>query len=67
MKNANWKAPVIIGVGVIAVILMIIFGVQSSQNKAIALELAAVVDGRGSTGDIENVTTAITSAAEALT
>jgi len=38
MKNANWKAPVIIGVGVIAVILMIIFGVQSSQNKAIALE-----------------------------
>lgn len=104
MKNTNWKAPVIIEVGVIAVILMIIFGVQSSQNKAIALEeqvntaqsdikvekrrmdliynltdcveqydkheadtLVAVVDGRGSTGDIENVTTAITSAAEALT
>lgn len=105
MKNTNGKAPVIIGVGVIAVILMIIFGVQSSQNKAIALEeqvntaqsdikvqekrrvdliynltdcvkqydkheadtLAAVVDGRGSMGDIENVTTAITSTAEALT
>jgi len=29
--------------------------------------LAAVVDGRGSTGDIENVTTAITAVTEALT
>ena len=38
MKNTNWKTPVIIGVGVLAVILMIVFGVQSSQNKAIALE-----------------------------
>lgn len=38
MKNTNWKVPVIIGVGVLAVILMIVFGVQSSQNKAIALE-----------------------------
>lgn len=27
-KNTNWKVPVIIGVGVVAVILMIIFGVQ---------------------------------------
>lgn len=97
MKNTNWKVPVIIGVGVLAVILMIVFGVQSSQNKAIALEeqvntassdikvqekrrvdlvynladcvkqydkheadtLTAVADGRGSTGDIENVTTAL--------
>lgn len=102
MKNTNWKVPVIIGVGVIAIILMIVFGVQSSQNKAIALEeqvntaqsdikvqekrrvdlvynladcvkqydkheadtLTAIVDGRGSTGDIENVTTAITAVAE---
>lgn len=103
MKNTNWKVPVIIGVGVLAVILMIVFGVQSSQNKAIALEeqvntassdikvqekrrvdlvynladcvkqydkheadtLTAVADGRGSTGDIENVKTAITAVAEA--
>lgn len=103
MKNTNWKVPVIIGVGVLAVILMIIFGVQSSQNKAIALEeqvntassdikvqekrrvdlvynladcvkqydkheadtLIAVADGHGSTGDIENVTTAIAAVAEA--
>ena len=103
MKNTNWKVLVIIGVGVLAVILMIVFGVQSSQNKAIALEeqvntassdikvqekrrvdlvynladcvkqydkheadtLKAVADGRGSTGDIENVTTAITAVAEA--
>ena len=103
MKNTNWKVPVIIGVGVLAIILMIVFGVQSSQNKAIALEeqvntassdirvqekrrvdlvynladcvkqydkheadtLTAVADGRGSTGDIENVTTAITAVAEA--
>lgn len=103
MKNTNWKVPVIIGVGVLAVILMIVFGVQSSQNKAIALEeqvntassdikvqekrrvdlvynladcvkqydkheadtLKAVADGRGSTGDIENVTTAVIAVAEA--
>ena len=38
MKKTNWKVPVIIGVGVLAVILMIVFGVQRSQNKAIALE-----------------------------
>ena len=103
MKNTNWKVPVIIGVGVLAVILMIVFGVQSSQNKAIVLEeqvstassdikvqekrrvdlvynladcvkqydkheaytLTAIVDCRGSTGDIENVTTAITAVTEA--
>ena len=103
MKNKNWKVSVIIGVGVLAVILMIVFGVQSSQNKAIVLEeqvstassdikvqekrrvdlvynladcvkqydkheadtLTAIVDGRGSTGDIENVTTAITAVTEA--
>lgn len=37
-KNTNWKVPVIIGVGVIAVIVMIIFGVQGFQNKAINYE-----------------------------
>lgn len=99
----NWKLPLIIGAGVVAVILLFVFGVQSSQNKAIALEeqvntassdvkvqekrrvdlvynladcvkqydkheadtLKAIVDGRGSTGDIENVTTAITAVSEA--
>lgn len=99
----KWKLPLIIGAGVIAVILLCIFGVQSSQNKAIALEeqvntaqsdikvqekrrvdlvynladcvkqydkheadtLTAIAEGRGSTGDIENVTTAITAVSEA--
>lgn len=102
-KKMKWKLPLIIGAGVVAVILLIIFGVQSSQNKAIALEeqvntassdikvqekrrvdlvynladcvkhydkhetdtLKAIVAGRGSTGDIENVTTAITAVSEA--
>lgn len=99
----NFKLPLIIAAGVIAVVLLCVFGVQSSQNKAIALEeqvntaqsdikvqekrrvdlvynladtvkqydkhesetLTAIVEGRGSTGDIENVTTAITAVAEA--
>jgi LemA protein len=99
----KWKLPLIIGAGVIAIILLCVFGVQSSQNKAIALEeqvntaqsdikvqekrrvdlvynladcvkqydkheadtLTAIVEGRGSTGDIENVTTAITAVSEA--
>ena len=103
MKNTNWKLPLIIGAGVIAIILFCVFGVQSSQNKAIALEeqvntatsdinvqekrrvdlvynladavmqydeheaetLKAIAEGRGSTGSIENVTTAITAVAEA--
>ena len=102
MKN-NWKMPLIIGAGVVAVTILCVFGVQSSQNKAFALEeqvnsaksdinvqekrrvdlvynladcvkqydkheadtLTAIVDGRGSTGDIENVTTAITAVSEA--
>ena len=97
-KKINWKLSLIIGAGVIAIILLCIFGVQGSQNKAIALEeqvntassdinvqekrrvdlvynladcvkqydkheaetLTAIVEGRGSSGDIENVTTAIT-------
>ena len=99
----KWKLPLIIGAGVIAVILLCVFGVQSSQNKAIALEeqvntaqsdikvqekrrvdlvynladcvkqydkheadtLTAIAEGRSSTGDIENVTTAITAVSEA--
>lgn len=103
MKNNTWKTPVIILVGIITVIGLIVFWVQSFQNKAITLEeqvntaqsdievqekrrvdlvynladcvkqydkhesetLKAVVEGRGSAGDIENVTTAITAVAEA--
>ena len=102
-KKTNWKLPLIIGAGVIAVILFCVFSVQSSQNKAISLEeqvstassdikvqekrrvdlvynladcvkqydkheadtLKSIVDGRGTTGDIENVTTAITAVSEA--
>lgn len=99
----NWKLPVIIIAGVLAVILLCVFAVQGSQNKAFALEeqvntaqsdikvqekrrvdlvynladcvkqydkheaetLAAIAEGRGSSGDIENVTTAITAVSEA--
>ena len=99
----NWKLPVIIVAGVLAVILLCVFAVQGSQNKAFALEeqvntaqsdikvqekrrvdlvynladcvkqydkheaetLAAIAEGRGSSGDIENVTTAITAVSEA--
>lgn len=102
-KKTNWKLPLIIGAGVIAVILLCVFGVQSSQNRAFALEeqvntaqsdikvqekrrvdlvynladcvkqydkhesetLTAIAEGRGSAGDIENVTTAITAVSEA--
>nr|DAM80331.1 MAG TPA: LemA family [Caudoviricetes sp.] len=104
MKNKiDWKIMLITATGIIAVVLALIFAVQGSQNKAIALEeqvntawsyikvqekrridlvynlvdcvkhydkqeadtLTALVDGRGSAGDIENVTTAITAVAEA--
>lgn len=103
MKNSNWKITLIILAGVVAIAVMCVFGVQSSQNKAIAMEeqvstaqsdikvqekrrvdlvynlvdcvkqydkheadtLTAIVEGRGSTGDIENVTTAITAVSEA--
>ena len=37
-KNTNWKIPLIIVVGAIAVILMGIFWVQGFQNKAINYE-----------------------------
>jgi len=99
----NWKVFVIVAAALITVILMGVFGIQSSQNKAINLEesiqtaksdikvqekrrvdlvynladcvkqydkheadtLTAIVEGRGSSGDIENVTTAITAVSEA--
>ena len=99
----NWKLPAIIVAGVLAVILLCVFSVQGSQNKAFALEeqvntaqsdikvqekrrvdlvynladcvkqydkheaetLAAIAEGRGSSGNIENVTTAITAVSEA--
>lgn len=99
----DWKLIGIIAAGAIAVILLGIFGVQSSQNKAFALEeqvnvaesdikvqekrrvdlvynladcvtqydaheaetLTAIVEGRKSEGDIENVTTTIAAVAEA--
>lgn len=104
MENIkNVKLGLIIGVGAILLIILCIFGVQSSQNKAFMLEeqvniaqsdikvqekrrvdlvynladcvkqydkheaetLKSIVDGRGSTGNIENVTTAITAVSEA--
>lgn len=101
--KANLKLWLIIAAGVLSVIMLCVFGVQSAQNKAFMLEeqvntaqsdinvqekrrvdliynlvdcvqqydqheaetLAAIVEGRGSTGDIENVTTAITAVSEA--
>ena len=103
MKNTNWKLFFIIAAGVVAVILLGIFGIQGAQNQAFVLEesvntassdikvqekrrvdlvynladcvkqydkheaetLSAIVEGRGSAGDIENVTTAIAAVAEA--
>lgn len=102
-NNKNWKVILIVAAGILAVILLGVFIVQSSQNKAIALEeqvnsadsdikvqekrridlvmnlvdcvkqydkheaetLKSVVEGRGKTGDIEKVTTAITAVSEA--
>lgn len=101
--NKNWKVMLIVAAGILAVILLGVFVVQSSQNKAFSLEeqvrsaesdikvqekrrvdlvmnlvdcvkqydkheaetLKSVVEGRGKTGDIENVTTAITAVSEA--
>lgn len=37
-KKSNWKLPLIIAAGVVAIVIMCVFAVQSSQNKAIALE-----------------------------
>ena len=102
-KTSNWKLALIIGIGIIAVILLAVFGIQSAQNKAISMEekvktalsdikvqekrrvdlvynladcvkqydkheyetLTAIVEGRGSAGDIENVTMAINAVSEA--
>lgn len=102
MKN-TWKLWLIIAAGIVSVVMMCVMGVQSSQNKAFALEeqvntassdvkvqekrrvdlvynladcvkqydkheadtLKSIVDGRGSSGDIENVTTAIAAVSEA--
>lgn len=102
IKN-NWKIALIVAAGIAAVILLCVFDVQSSQNRAYALEeqvntansdikvqekrrvdlvynladcvkqydkheaetLTAIVEGRGSAGDIENATTAIAAVSEA--
>lgn len=101
--NSKLKLTLIGLIGLSAIIIMCVFGVQSSQNRAIALEeqvntansdikvqekrrvdlvynladtvkqydkheaetLTAIVNGRGSTGDIENVSMAITAVSEA--
>lgn len=34
----NWKVALIVAAGIVAVILLCVFGVQSSQNRAFALE-----------------------------
>lgn len=100
---SKMKLGIIITISAILVIVLTIFGIQSSQNRAFILEdqvntaqsdikiqekrrvdliynlvdcvkeydkheantLTAIVEGRGSTGDIENVTTAITAVSEA--
>lgn len=36
IKN-NWKVALIVAAGIVAVILLCVFGVQSSQNRAFAL------------------------------
>ena len=103
MKKSNWKLVLIIIAGILTVIMLGVFGVQGSQNKAFSLEeqvntadsdikvqekrrvdlvynivdcvkqydkheantLTAIVEGRSSARDIENVTTAITAVGEA--
>lgn len=37
-NKSSWKLPLIIGAAIVAAIIMCVFGVQSSQNKAINLE-----------------------------
>lgn len=103
MSKSKMKLGIIITISAILVIVLAIFGIQNSQNRAFILEeqvntaqsdikiqekrrvdliynlvdcvkeydkheantLTAIVEGRGSTGDIENVTTAITAVSEA--
>lgn len=102
MSKSKMKLGIIITISAILVIVLAIFGIQNSQNRAFILEeqvntaqsdikiqekrrvdliynlvdcvkeydkheantLTAIVEGRGSTGDIENVTTAITAVSE---
>ena len=92
------KLILIVLAGILAIVLLCIFAVQGTQNKAFTLEeqvntaqsdirvqekrrvdlvynladcvmqydtLTAIVEGRGSSGDIENVATAITAVSEA--
>lgn len=103
MKKSNWKVWLIVAAGIVAIVIMWVFWIQGSQNRAFTLEeqvntaqsdikvqekrridlvynladcvkqydnheaetLSAIVEGRGSSGDIENVTTAITAVSEA--
>lgn len=100
---SKMKLGIIITISAILIVVLAIFGIQSSQNRAFILEeqvntaqsdikiqekrrvdliynlvdcvkeydkyeantLTAIVEGRGSTGDIENVTTTITAVSEA--
>ena len=64
------KLILIVLAGILAIVLLCVFAVQGTQNKAFTLEeqaetLTAIVEGRGSSGDIENVATAITAVSEA--
>lgn len=103
MRGTNWKVILFIIVGIISIVMMCVFMIQGTQNKAFSLEesvntamadinvqekrrvdlvynladcvmqydkheaetLKAIAEGRGSTGDINNVTTAITAVSEA--
>lgn len=38
MKKSSWKLILIIVAGILAVVMLSVFGVQSSQNKAFSLE-----------------------------
>ena len=102
IKN-NWKLILIIMAGILAIVLLSVFSVQGSQNRAFSLEeqvniassdikvqekrrvdlvynlvdcvkqydkheattLISIAEGRDSTDNIENVTTAISAVAEA--
>lgn len=37
MKTTNWKVALIIGIGIAAVILLSVFGIQSARNKAVSM------------------------------
>ena len=39
MKKSSWKLILIIVAGILAVVMLGVFGVQSSQNKAFSLEM----------------------------